>query len=769
MTPLEKTSATKTATQTPTKHDHSYITKLPTFADRGTAIAKRLEEVKANPKYQALPEDHKARIRADIYHKYVPASYSGFHLPVPDEKTWVEATGRDTSQLMPGKKLSETYEKTKAEGGRSDYWRHNTETNQDLGAGYQKFKSSVDLFGTKIATRAFMALHDLHEHFTHETNVNDLLPGIERYKLEEFQKTATMRALKNHEDSVRAKLQDVDFWQQTHPRDTVIGRLDVMGGEAVAQLPLYEAVGAFGAATKIGGVVASKIPLTAKLVASPVGKFVAHRLVEATDGFMTSLVTSGGNTKEAEGGAIGFAVGGAAMEGAGKVIKIAAAPLIKKWTATLAAMGGKPLAQELAHSAMAEAEVEAAHHGEGLAQIKRAEDIKSFMADTTKSAEARAERETELGRLGAQQEERANKVKAWKVRQEQRARLDPIMHKLHEGETVSLNSIAMATYQKNLNGLSKNQRALVLAKRFELIDQAAREAPAHLPEMLHDEVAQNIQTARQQAPAFNTLAQQLESLGLKIDTAPVENAINSVKEETGIKNGLASAKKVTKGTKEVQKQLGSGEEISPERFVSLGNESVAYLRAPRNRTTFNAAVSDRSKEGANKFIDELKKASPGNINFEDPAHLMLYHYSNKDKLDKNLGAALVYRLRQTAGRESYTAKQLAEEAVATKVHMYSMARSGHLFTEGNIFRSSQMHGPWKWTKWQRQLESDGDKAVMQKTMGALKQHPEAAKAYKATLKLLKKDRPNIKTAEQYYEYARKMDDYSNKMLRSFRF
>lgn len=753
-------------TPTPIK-DHSYITKLPTFADRGAAIAKRLEEVKANPKYQALPEEHKTKVRADIYHKYVPASYSGFHLPVPDEKTWVEATAGENYHFN-NEKLSSTYEKTNKEGGRSDFWRRNEETRHDASAGANKAVTEVKLFGARVANRAFMGMFDLAQHFTHETNLSDLIvPGsTEAKRREEFLKTDTMRMVKNYEDTQRSKIQGADFWIQTHPRDTVIGRLDGMVGEQVATLPLYEAVGVLGAATKVGAVVGSKIPLTAKLSASPSGKWVAKRLVEATDGYLATLVTSGGSNKEAEKGAASFAVGGAVLGSAGKLLKIAAAPLIKKWTANTIAMGGKVLAQELAHSGMTEAEIEASHEGDGIAHIKRVEEIRSFMADTTKSAAARAERETELGKLGAQQEERTNKIKAWKERQEQRARLDPILHKLHEGEKVSLNSIAVAQFKKNLNQLSKNQRALVLAKRMDLIDQAAIEAPVHLPELHHDEVAQQIEQSRKELSAFNTLTQTLEKLGIKIETAPIENDITQIKEQTGIKNGPAGAKKVAKVNKEASK--ATGEVITPERFVSLSNESVSYLRAPRNRTAFNETVSDRSKAGANKFIDELKKASPGNIHFEDPAHLMLFHYANKGKLDKSLVAALTYRLRQTAGRESYTAAQLAEEAVATKVHMYSMARSGHLQTEGNIFRSSQLHGPWRWTKWQRQLESDGDKAIMQKTISALKQHPQAQKAYKATLNILKKDRPNIKTAEQYYDYVRKMDNYSRNIELSFR-
>jgi hypothetical protein len=71
--------------------DFSYINRLPTFKDRTDAIAKRLASIKADPKYQALPEEKKARVMSSMYKGYVLVAYTDFHHPAPDEKRWVEA------------------------------------------------------------------------------------------------------------------------------------------------------------------------------------------------------------------------------------------------------------------------------------------------------------------------------------------------------------------------------------------------------------------------------------------------------------------------------------------------------------------------------------------------------------------------------------------------------------------------------------------------------------------------------------------------------
>ena len=720
-------------------HDHSYINHLPTIADRGSAIARRLEEVKSNPKYQALDPHKQAAVRADLYKKFVVPSYAGHHLPLPDEKTWVGATGRDTDHLMNGMKYSDTF----GSSNKSNYWRRNEESNQDMGAGFTKQVAQLKLFGARVANSAFLDTFSLLDHFTHNDQVN----APQKYK-DELNKYETPKVLKNYISAQKAKVQTADFWLQTHPRDTVIGRLDGDIGEQIATLPLYEAV----SVEKIGATVG--IPLTAKLVKSPIGKWVANRFINATDGYLASLATSGGNKQEAEGGAAGFAAFGAAGELAGKVgTKIASNPLIKKWTANTVAMAGKPFAEELAKSAMAEEEFSAAHAdiinpstGEGLEQIKRAEDVKSFMQQTQESAEARAAR-TRL-------------VQDWQKAQEERAKLDPVMHKLHQGEKVSLNSIALALHDKPLSGLSKNQRGMVLARRMQLIDQAASEAPVHLPDLHKAEVQENIDNFRKQSPVANQLMGDLEKLGVKFADAVTANNTEQIARETGIINNSAAANKVAKVDKASKAPVGTI--MTPQKFVSLKADSVAYLRAPRNRVQVAEAISDRSEAGLNKFINVLKKSSSA-IHFEDPAHLMLYHYGNRKELPEGLRRTLLYRLRQVKGNEFASAKDLKTSADWLHVHLLNMAKSGRLAEEGNIYRSSKLGGgPMSWTKWQRMLSTEADASDIKLTQQALKQHPIALKAFNTIVSDLHATKPNIQTPEEYVLYTKQLNDAANR-------
>src|SRR5271163_2323070 len=151
-------------TQTPTttaSPKFEGITKLPSFAARGTAIAKRLEAVKADPKYQKLDPQKQASVRADLYKKYVPSSYAGFHLPVPDEKTWVEASGRDLNvagkDIFTAKKLSESYNESKGQ-----------QLGEDFYTGADKAYSNMTMFGAHITNKAFSAVFGLDSHYSHK-------------------------------------------------------------------------------------------------------------------------------------------------------------------------------------------------------------------------------------------------------------------------------------------------------------------------------------------------------------------------------------------------------------------------------------------------------------------------------------------------------------------------------------------------------------------------------------------------------------------------
>src|SRR5271155_3244141 len=331
--PQKKTIPPQTQTPTTTASPKfEGITKLPSFAARGTAIAKRLEAVKADPKYQKLDPQKQASVRADLYKKYVPFSYAGFHLPVPDEKTWVEASGRELNvagkDIFTTKKLSESYKDTKGQ-----------QLGEDFYAGVDKAYSNMTVFG-------------LDSHYSHKDDSAMPYAAAMRDTAKQVQRT-----LQNTEDAYRSRVQSDDFWLQTHPRDTVIGRLSSDAGGLVATLPLYEALGAEGASGAAARVAGKYIPVTARLATTPVGKFVAKRLINATGTYMAALGATGGDADAAKNfaimdaviGAYGEAQGGAFKAGkmlrnnpyeVGNILgKIASAPLIKKWTANTIAMG----------------------------------------------------------------------------------------------------------------------------------------------------------------------------------------------------------------------------------------------------------------------------------------------------------------------------------------------------------------------------------------------------------------------------------------------
>lgn len=743
---------TTTPTTSNATKDHSYITKLPSFAERGKAIAQRLEEVKSNPKYTALSPEHQARVRADLYKKYVPTSYSGFHLPVPNEKDWVEATGGNTNLgtrgfAAPGQKdtkLSESY--------------NDSSTKQFvdlLNVKADKAITGISLFGTRVANKAFSSIFGLNEHYTQAQDkmLQEKFPIYRNEKL-------VQQKLGNAIDAQRSRLQSDQFWEDSHLHGTIFN-LATDSGEMVATLPLYEAVGALGIGAKVG----QGLSLSSKLATSPVGKFVAKRLVNATDAYVATLVESGGDPTKALQGAAGVAAFESGAIGVGSGLKIAAAPLIKKWTANTIAMGGKPFAQDIAESASHEMRpVEWWLQNAERTGIKKYGNVHQLGNGITIFPESEA-----TGHLVWNNE--SYKYEGPKQRQtlyntlmsradRQRTVQDSVVGKLHAAEKVSLDSIAMQKFNKSVAELTDDEHTSVLVARHELIEDAAEEAPVHLHELTQNEVEHTIDSARKQMPELNAKMSEYEKkYGAKFVETQTANDLTAVAKETGISNSNAAAKKsikVAKATKSAS--------LSPKDFASHNSSSIAYFTAPRNRKALGDAISDRSSAGFDKFYDLLRQADGDKIKFETPLQRMLYHYGNRKDLPKGFSQSLLYRIRQTKGYENLPAKDIARESDWFHAHLLDMAHSGHLESEGNTYASTKLSGPMSWTKWQRILSKESDQAILKPAMDAFKQHPQAMRGFKTAVKALQKTSTNIKTPEEYIAYKRALGDTSSRFL-----
>lgn len=738
--------------------DHSYITKLPTFAARGEAIAKRLEAVKADPKYQALPEEHKAKVRADIYKKYVPASYNGFHLNVPDEKTWVSATGRDTSFKAPktaAEKLSDTYKDAR-----------NKQFGQDVMVGMGKSVDNIALFGARVANKTFSAMHELDGHFSHN---NDGVLSKAIYNAGDN----TKKAIGNFIDSQHSRIQSEDFWIQTHPRDTTIGKLGSDAGEFIATLPLYEAVGALNilkeatvGAKLVRGAEGPVMPLTAKLARTKVGQFVAKRLINASEMYVSSLVQTGGDNKAA----ITQAVTGAGIESAGSVVvtklKVASAPLIKKWSANVIAMGGKPFAQDLMQSAYTEMQPLAwwLKNGAeaGIPTYKNAITIgKDFHIFPETETTGKFVKDGQTYHYNGPQERQLIFDHLHKDNLQVRTKADPVMSKLHEAEKTTLDSIAISMKGKPLSELTDAEHTDVIVRRHELIEEAAEEAPYHLPDLLKDEVEHTIESARKQMPELNKfMAQDEQMFGAKFADVQAANDKQAVAKETGISNANGATKKLRKGAKELAPK--SSASLNASEYATHKADTIAYLRAPRNRAKVAEAVSDRSRAGLNKFIDVLKEADRSRISFENPTHRMLYHYGNRKGLPTGMSGSLLYRIRQLEGYEHSSAKDIQKEADWLHVHLLNLAHSGHLGPEKNVFASSKFDGPLSWTKWQRQLGKEADVAQLDSARKALQQHPTALRAFNSVVGRMQKLSAKYTTPAEYLEYRNALSEHASK-------
>lgn len=711
---------------------------LPTFAERGTAIASKLERIKGNPSYQALSPDQKAKVREGLYVKYVVPSFHDFKLPVPDERTWVGATGRDIHAF--GGKLSESY------GGLAG-----DDFNKDLITGADKGLTKIGMFGMKVSNEAFSSLHGLWDHFTHASGINKGAASTPEWSVQ--------KDMANAQERMGRQVQSDDFWLQTHPRTTVMGKLASDAGELIATLPLYEAIGAGRAA--VGVKAFDSLSLTQKLAGSKAGMFVAKRLGEATDGYISSLIASGGDTKEATGGAVGFA----AMGALGSVgAKIASVPLIKKWSANLIAMGGKPFAQDLMQSALDE---EAGLiHSEGKLSHDLGMGIKIHPEDESKGAFEFGGKIIPYSNPAERQEAYDTiQAKAMQLRKEN----DPLLHKLHEGEKASLNSLSRSRFGKFVSGLDKSEIAELRSARLNSIEQAAYEAPVHVPDIQRQEIAASLQKQMQASPAMQEADKILQKYGVNTAKTVADNSIDKIAIETGIKDTRAVQRKLSQIQREAsrirpEKTLAEKKgAFTPASFAQLKNDSIAYLRSPSRRKEVADNIGERAGGNFKGFVDYLKSIDGGKLHFETDYQRLLFHHANRKELPEGV-ADKIYREARKID-PNITRTQLNREADWFQIHLLNMVHSGRLTSEGNLYRSTKLGAPMEWTKYQRQLSTEADKEKFKVILESTAKYPEVQKGLIAFQQRMSKLKMGASTPEEYLDIEKYVQEQAHKTAR----
>ena len=162
----------------------------------------------------------------------MPDSYKASGLKVPDEKTWVEASGRDTSDPLTGGRMSTTYG---MQGATETYGRRAIEVMQDTINGTNNAVDNVALFGLRATNRMLMQATGLAGMFSHPAPNEPTLQ-------QKYTRSSAAKAINNLADAERHSILAEDFFHETHPRDTFLGQMQMLDAEMVVQAPLFAGI-----------------------------------------------------------------------------------------------------------------------------------------------------------------------------------------------------------------------------------------------------------------------------------------------------------------------------------------------------------------------------------------------------------------------------------------------------------------------------------------------------------------------------------------------
>ena len=510
---------------------------LESFEDRSKAIGGKLERLQKDPKYQALDASGKVAVRARIYDLYVAPVFKEAKIAPPDKKEWLQSTVTSSSPFF--------------------NYSHDMVTGA-VGGGLQLAQQ-----GAKFFKNYMRVTYGLQDYFNGKTT--DIW----------HDKAAADKAekgiFKKLENSLQDGINQTNFFLNSRPRDNFLSHASSWSGEMVAQLPLYEAL----ESTKISQTVTKGITgansLTKTLAATKSGQFVANRLTNAIDGATQSYALTG-DKKEIAPGAAGFALFGGTME--------IGASVYKTFISRVMAMGGKPLAEELVDSAAAELNNE----GHGIKDVPIATKKETYQATGPKEPQAAATKEqigdVEIGSVGTHElgditvapksvvgitaghlihngeayrystaEERQS-VYNYLARKAERIRVenDSISAGLHDVAKGMLNTTANNIFKKDYSSLTPELQRTVLEQVNILHQQALQESVVHNPELVAQEVKQQLASEMQNKPMLAANVKELQEAGFDLTQIVKDENIKSNAIGTGVENTNGALSKLA-GTK----------------------------------------------------------------------------------------------------------------------------------------------------------------------------------------------------------------------------
>lgn len=635
----------------------------------------------------------------NYYDKYVKPAYemSGLHAPAKD--LWVRE--------MPKNSADSYWAATDVHSFYLDPNARSIATTA-LGAlsGAQELVTGMSYAGIKFSQFATKQMLHLTNYFGAPTTEEVKVSQEQMYD----QAKAATQKISN------AVFDNANFWSQTHPSKSWQDHVDSGLGEALVQLPLYEALGAIrlGVAGKVGealgpGKVAN---FTKALMKNKAGAFVARRLGEATDAYMGGVLQNSQNKLMDMLGFMGY---GAGLE-AGVALGGATTFFMKKFGSAILAVGGKPFQKAVTDEAAHELE-----HG-----------INSTP-------------ETLLAHLTD----------------------DPAKAGVVTAEKMTLSQMGRQQFGKAWNQLSKGQRMIIRDARERLTQETINELPLHQPEIAKANAQKQVAESAAQSPKFGKRVEAFEKeFGMKVSDASVATEADRLENQVGVKNSQnmvrAILNKVGKAQYSMDQKFAMHEEPKVfaqlksntgklfKKLYALSRQEGGFVHIPFGSHMMPTNSQELSKWlkdlDSDDFLADLKdELGAGKYKFESDAHALLWANYYRKELPKQMATRVTEELEKTMKGGTQAKFDTASQNLER--HMSYLAYVGRLQSQKNIFRSTLVSEWTHKTKWQKQLLSEVENLEFQKLSGSLSRHPEIKAQALAILKNLQKARRLVDNAE----------------------
>ena len=663
-------------------------TKFTDPTDRMAATLAKAQRLTYSEWYKKLPDNYKNLVKQAYYESYVVPGYKNSGLPVPDKDTWVNNIDRSRSHSIYSAVDPASYYEPLG-------WKNYDHfAYSELGAAGSIFRG-MSHAGIWVGKNEALASLKLNKFFhlpdpEDETKIKDYAAHVQQQV-----------------DNISSHIfGNIDFWNQTHPSQTLSSKVGSLTGELIAQAPLYKAfaMGEAGEATEkaLGeastALKAGKLQnLTSYLHRSGTGKFVADRLSEGASGYLTSVLQDQDKKQSLANLMLFMGVGSLGDIGKG-LFRIGSDVLAKKLAANNLVIGGRPFQEVITNEAAHEIDNELLgtdHLGVDIRLVPNPDGSGTIHYGDIQQIPYKnlEELQTKITPL---------------IRNVQLN--DPTRFDLLTAEKGVLNSISLVQFGKTYSQLSKAEKAATRIVRAQQVNDAVNELPLHVPDIAKSHIEEDLAQQRKENPIFDQNVSNIEKkYGIKVSSELQEAEAEKVAQETGVKNPQQAAKRSAKAKVDFDKAEAKLREEQPRHYVQFKVNNLAYYKNPGPSKAKDFNYESWLEDMSDKDFDKEVWDHTGNkFFFENPEHAMLWAYQYRAQMPKPFAQRIEDRLHELI--PNVTNPQLMNASKNMDRHLEKLADTGLLTSEGNVYRSSNFFGDWSnRTKWQKELNKDLDR------------------------------------------------------------